>query len=105
MSRSDVKELGDLIDNGQAALVIVGGNTIEQAMDKAALKAEKQGLARRTASGGLRGRLSMLYIVLDDVGFSALTPNGGLIQTPTSSGSPIPRHEMEEKECRACWST
>ena len=51
-------------------------------MDKAALKAEKQGLARRTASGGLRGRLSTLYIVLDDVGFSALTPYGGLIQTP-----------------------
>jgi hypothetical protein len=51
-------------------------------VDKAALKAEKQGLARRTASGGLRGRLSMLYIVLDDVGFSALTPYGGLIQTP-----------------------
>ena len=42
MSRSDVKELGDLIDDGQAALVIVGENTIEQAVDKAALKAEKQ---------------------------------------------------------------
>jgi uncharacterized membrane protein len=41
MSRADVKELGDLIDAGQAALVIVGESKIEQAVDKAALKAEK----------------------------------------------------------------
>ena len=41
-SRKDCKELGDVIDDGQAALVIVGQNTIEQAMDKAGLKAEKQ---------------------------------------------------------------
>jgi uncharacterized membrane protein len=42
MSRADVKELGDVIDDGQAALVIVGESTVEQAIDKAALKAEKQ---------------------------------------------------------------
>lgn len=42
MSCSDAKGLGDLIDDWQAALVIVGENTIEQAVDKAALKAEKQ---------------------------------------------------------------
>lgn len=42
MSRADVKELGEIIDDGQAALVIVGESTIEQAVDKAALKAEKQ---------------------------------------------------------------
>ena len=42
MSRADCKELGEIIDDGQAALVIVGENTIEQAVDKAALKAEKQ---------------------------------------------------------------
>ena len=30
MSRADVKELGDLIDDGEAALVIVGESTIEQ---------------------------------------------------------------------------
>jgi len=41
MSRADVKEFGDLIDAGQAALVIVGESTIEDALDKAALKAEK----------------------------------------------------------------
>jgi uncharacterized membrane protein len=41
MSRSDVKEFGELIDSGQAALVIVGESKIEQAIDKAALKAEK----------------------------------------------------------------
>ena len=41
MSRSDVKELGDVIDNGQAALVIVGESKVEQAVEKAGLKAEK----------------------------------------------------------------
>ena len=37
MSRSS----GSVIDDGQAALVIVGESTVEQAVDKAALKAEK----------------------------------------------------------------
>jgi uncharacterized membrane protein len=42
ISRSDVKELGELIDAGQAALLVVGASTLEQALDKATLKAEKQ---------------------------------------------------------------
>ena len=41
MSRSDVKEFGELIDQGQAALVIVGESKLQEAIDKAALKAEK----------------------------------------------------------------
>jgi uncharacterized membrane protein len=41
MSRADVKEFGDLIDAGQAALVIVGQSTLQDAIDKAELKAEK----------------------------------------------------------------
>jgi uncharacterized membrane protein len=41
MSRADVKEFGELIDAGQAALVIVGESKVQQALDKAALKAEK----------------------------------------------------------------
>ena len=41
MSRADVKELGEIIDDGQAALVIVGESKVEQAVDKAALKADK----------------------------------------------------------------
>ncbi len=41
MSRADVKEFGDLIDAGQAALVIVGESTIEDAINKAGLKAQK----------------------------------------------------------------
>jgi uncharacterized membrane protein len=41
MSRADVKEFGELIDTGQAALVIVGESKLEQALDKAGLKAEK----------------------------------------------------------------
>ena len=41
MSRADVKEFGDIIDEGQAALVIVGESKVEQAIGKAELKAEK----------------------------------------------------------------
>jgi uncharacterized membrane protein len=41
MSRSDVKELGDLLDDNEAALLIVGESTLESALDKAGLKAEK----------------------------------------------------------------
>jgi uncharacterized membrane protein len=41
MSRSDVKELGELIDTDEAALLIVGETTIESALQKADMKAEK----------------------------------------------------------------
>jgi uncharacterized membrane protein len=41
LSRSDVKELGDLIDDSEAALVVVGEGKLEEALDKAELKAEK----------------------------------------------------------------
>lgn len=41
LSRSDVKELGELIDSGQAALMVIGASTLEAALDKAKLKAEK----------------------------------------------------------------
>jgi uncharacterized membrane protein len=41
MSRSDVKELGDLIDDGEAALLIVGESKLASAIEKADLKAEK----------------------------------------------------------------
>jgi uncharacterized membrane protein len=42
MSRKDVKELGDLIDDGQAALVVVGESKVREAFDKAELHAAKQ---------------------------------------------------------------
>jgi uncharacterized membrane protein len=42
LSRSDVKEFGELIDSGEACLLVVGESTIEDAIDKASLKAEKQ---------------------------------------------------------------
>ena len=41
MSRADVKEFGDLIHAGQAALLIVGESMLEQAVEKAGLTAEK----------------------------------------------------------------
>jgi uncharacterized membrane protein len=42
LSRAEVKELGDVIDAGQAALVIVGANTVQDAINKTGLKADKQ---------------------------------------------------------------
>ncbi|MEU9132262.1 DUF1269 domain-containing protein [Kitasatospora sp. NPDC048540] len=42
MSRSDVKEFGEIIDEGQAALVVVGASTIADAVQKAELNAVKQ---------------------------------------------------------------
>jgi len=42
MSRADVKELGDTIDSGQAALLIIGESTLQAALEKAGLKSEKQ---------------------------------------------------------------
>jgi uncharacterized membrane protein len=42
MSRADVREFGDVIDDGQAALVVVGESEMQQAVEKAARKAEKR---------------------------------------------------------------
>lgn len=42
MSRSDVKELGDVIDSGEAALVVVGDVTMSKAIEKAELRAVRQ---------------------------------------------------------------
>ena len=41
MSRADVKEFGEIIDDGQAALLIVGEDKLAEAVDKAGPKAEK----------------------------------------------------------------
>jgi uncharacterized membrane protein len=42
MSRSRAKELGDFIDPGQAGLIVVGDTTIEDAIQKAVTRAEKE---------------------------------------------------------------
>jgi uncharacterized membrane protein len=42
MSRSEVKELGDFIDPGQAGLVVVGESKVEQAVQQAVTRAEKE---------------------------------------------------------------
>ena len=46
LSRSDVKELGDLLDAGEAALLVVGASNLEAALDEAELSAE-QSVARQ----------------------------------------------------------
>ena len=42
MSRSDVKELGELIDEGDAALVVVGESKLEQYLDRVYSRATKR---------------------------------------------------------------
>ncbi len=42
MSRSEVKELGDFIDPGQAGLVVVGEGKVEEAIQNAVTRAEKE---------------------------------------------------------------
>lgn len=50
MSRSDVKELGELIDSGQAALVVIGDVTVSEAIQKAELHALRQAQREINAS-------------------------------------------------------
>ncbi len=42
MSRSDARALGDFIDPGQAGLVVVGESNVQDAINKAVTRAEKQ---------------------------------------------------------------
>jgi uncharacterized membrane protein len=42
MSRSDVKEIGEMLEDSEAALIVVGEATIERAVDDATTRAKKQ---------------------------------------------------------------
>jgi len=42
MSRKDVKELGELLDSGEAALIVIGRDKLDEQLQKAGLRAEKQ---------------------------------------------------------------
>jgi uncharacterized membrane protein len=42
MSRKDMKELGEFIDDGEAALIVVGESKLEAYIEKAIKKADKQ---------------------------------------------------------------
>jgi uncharacterized membrane protein len=41
MSRGDMKDLGEILDDGQAALVVVGQSRVAEQLDKALSRAEK----------------------------------------------------------------
>lgn len=41
MSRNDAKELGDLLQSGQAALIVIGESRVEEQLEKALTRAEK----------------------------------------------------------------
>lgn len=42
LTRSDVKELGEMLDSGQAALIVVGKDRLADALEKAGLRALKR---------------------------------------------------------------
>jgi len=42
MSRKDVKELGELLDAGQAALIVIGRDKLDEQLRKAGIKSQKQ---------------------------------------------------------------
>jgi uncharacterized membrane protein len=42
MSREDIKEVGDMLDNSEAALIVVGEATIERAVDDATKQAKRE---------------------------------------------------------------
>ena len=42
MSREDVREVGELLDNSEAALIVVGEATIERAVDEATERAKRE---------------------------------------------------------------
>jgi uncharacterized membrane protein len=41
MSRGDAKDLGDLLDEGQAAMIVIGESRLREQLDKALTRAEK----------------------------------------------------------------
>jgi uncharacterized membrane protein len=41
ISRDDARELGDVLDKGQSALVVIGESRVEEQLDKALTRAEK----------------------------------------------------------------
>jgi len=41
MSRKDAKELGEQLDSGQAALIVIGRSRVQEQLDKALARAEK----------------------------------------------------------------
>lgn len=41
IARDDAKELGDLIDAGEATLLVIGESRLEEQLDKALTRAEK----------------------------------------------------------------
>jgi uncharacterized membrane protein len=41
ISRGDAKELGDLLEGGEAALIVIGESRVEEQLDKALTRAEK----------------------------------------------------------------
>jgi hypothetical protein len=42
MSDSDLKEIGEMLDESEAALIVVGEATVERAVEEATMRAKKE---------------------------------------------------------------
>ncbi len=42
MSRGDLKDLGEMLDDGQAAIIVIGESRIEEQLEKATRRAKKR---------------------------------------------------------------
>jgi uncharacterized membrane protein len=76
LSRSDVKELGDIIDAGQACLLVVGESTVEGPVRKAGLQPKTQ----------VAKQLDVDPKDIDDAVKDAATQLGA--SAPTAAGAP-----------------
>ncbi len=67
MSRSDVKELGEIIDTGEVALVVVGTNRMEQTLDTRGFGAARHGVKTGRVNGDeLDGVLRTVMAEVDE---------------------------------------
>ena len=87
MSRADVKEFGDLIDDGQAALVIVGESKLQEAVEKAGDSREAGGQGtrcriegHRQGRPGSRQRSQLTRTIPPGIGQLAASPNAATLE-------------------------
>ena len=84
ISRGDAKELGDYLDTGQAALVVIGESRLQEQLDKALTRAEKsqeQGNPRRR-QGAREGTQRAAHLAASRPRPRALTPPRGGTRAP-----------------------
>ena len=90
ISRGDAKELGDYLDTGQAALVVIGESRLQEQLDKALTRAEKsQGEGnRRRRQGAREGTQRAAHLAASRPRPRALAPPRGGTRAPRCPPQP-----------------